>query len=224
MEVIALCVSLKMFKNEDFLIVERGHVNDISVRTVVPGVQAPLLNLKVVIFFMQTSRKEYQAKWYQENKEHCKQKTYKWRETHPGYNKEYYQKSKDKFQKYYLANKDKIRIRSKIIRDNLKRNSPEIIMFRAAKARAKKRGLKFNIGISDIIIPERCPVLGIKLEFAIGRNHQEDFSPTLDRFDNNLGYIKGNVQVISSKANRIKTDATAEEVRKVADWMDSLVN
>jgi phenylalanyl-tRNA synthetase beta chain len=33
------------------------------------------------------------------------------------------------------------------------------------------------------------------------------------------GYVVGNVAVISSKANIIKSNATADEIRKVADWL-----
>ena len=44
-------------------------------------------------------------------------------------------------------------------------------------------------------------------------------TPSLDRINPKLGYVKGNVQVISWRANNIKRDATAEELRLVADFV-----
>ncbi len=87
-------------------------------------------------------------------------------------------------------------------------------MLSRAKARAKLKDLEFNISIEDIFIPEYCPVLNIKLEFY-QKQGGGDNSPALDRIDSNKGYIKGNVQVISSKANRIKTNATLSEIEAV---------
>jgi hypothetical protein len=70
--------------------------------------------------------------------------------------------------------------------------------------------------ISDVVIPSRCPVLGIAMRPGAGRLC--DTSPTLDRIDNTKGYVPGNVMVISYKANRIKSNATPEELRLVADF------
>lgn len=84
-------------------------------------------------------------------------------------------------------------------------------MWVKAKSRAIKRNLDFNIEESDIIIPEFCPILEHKLEFGTKDNY--DWSPSLDRIDNTKGYIKGNIQVISKKANTMKSSATLEELQ-----------
>ena len=48
-----------------------------------------------------------------------------------------------------------------------------------------------------------------------------DASPALDKFEPRKGYVPGNIAVISSLANRIKSDTTDPEVlRKVANWME----
>lgn len=91
-------------------------------------------------------------------------------------------------------------------------------MYSRAKERAKKRNLPFNIEISDIVVPEFCPALGIKLDNG-ERQGGEWNSPSLDRLDNNLGYVKGNIQVISKRANSIKSDASVEELMLVAKWV-----
>jgi hypothetical protein len=88
----------------------------------------------------------------------------------------------------------------------------------SAKQRAKKRGLQFNLDLEDIKIPEFCPVLGIILRCGIGA--PLDSSPTLDRINSTQGYVRGNIEVISNRANKIKQNATAEELRKVADYVE----
>lgn len=87
-------------------------------------------------------------------------------------------------------------------------------MLNRAKARAILKNLEFNLSIDDILIPEYCPILNIKLEYY-QKQGGSDNSPALDRIDNNKGYIKGNIQVISNKANRIKTNATLSEIEAV---------
>lgn len=89
----------------------------------------------------------------------------------------------------------------------------EMRMFYEAKKRAKQKGLEFNIAHTDIEIPAACPLLGIPL-FVIG-DVQTANSPALDRINSSKGYVKGNIQVISTKANTMKHDATFEEFEKV---------
>ena len=88
-----------------------------------------------------------------------------------------------------------------------------------AKDRAKKQHLNFNLSPSDIIIPKFCPVLGIKLEKNVGGNTSQDSSPSLDRIIPSLGYVKGNIKVISQRANVIKNEGTAEEHMKISEYI-----
>lgn len=83
-------------------------------------------------------------------------------------------------------------------------------MWKAAKDRADKKGLEFNIEESDILIPTVCPLLNIPIEF--GTKEDYNSSPSLDRIDNTKGYIKGNIWVISKKANTMKNSATLKEL------------
>lgn len=91
-------------------------------------------------------------------------------------------------------------------------------MWEQAKLRAKKKGLSFNICWSDIEIPERCPVLGKPLKSS-GKRGQNDWSPTLDRVIPALGYVRGNVRVISWRANRLKSNSTPKELQLIVDYM-----
>lgn len=100
--------------------------------------------------------------------------------------------------------------------------TPEYRMWAAAKARAKKKGLPFNIELSDISIPAVCPVSG--LELKPGKTKVGANSPTLDRIIPDKGYVKGNVAVISHRANGIKQDASIEEVERMLAYMKAAIN
>ena len=86
-------------------------------------------------------------------------------------------------------------------------------MLKRVEKRAKDRGMEFNLTIDDIVIPELCPLLGIPLRTVYGgiAVAQPD-SASLDRINNDMGYVKGNVWVVSHKANTIMSYATADEI------------
>ena len=88
-------------------------------------------------------------------------------------------------------------------------------MWSRAKYRSKRSGVPFNIDHCDIVIPAICPVLGIPIRPAKGHGGHDDNSPSLDRIIPSLGYVKGNVRVISQRANLLKSNATVEELLAV---------
>ena len=88
----------------------------------------------------------------------------------------------------------------------------------AAKRRAAKANVPCTITSKDILVPDVCPVLGIAL--VIGNGGMQDNSPTLDRIVPDLGYVPGNVTVISWKANKLKGNNTDPELfEKVAKYI-----
>ena len=93
---------------------------------------------------------------------------------------------------------------------------PRHKLLAAAKHRAKALGLPFNLTLADLPVPDRCPVLGIPLVVA-GRRMQ-DGSPSVDKIIPALGYVPGNVCVVSWRANRLKGDATAAELTALAAY------
>lgn len=104
--------------------------------------------------------------------------------------------------------------------ERVKSRSPVCKMYQRAKTRAKERGLEFDIELSDIVIPDTCPVLGIPLTQNSGRPGAYKNSYSLDRIDNSKGYVKGNIQVLSQLANAMKGAASAEELQQFADWIN----
>lgn len=93
-------------------------------------------------------------------------------------------------------------------------------VLRAARGRARRLGLEFDIAADDVETPEVCPVLGVPLVYdALEPRAQR---PSLDRTDNAKGYVRGNVRVISFRANQIKNDATSAELEKVLAYVKAM--
>lgn len=92
-------------------------------------------------------------------------------------------------------------------------NNPEKHLYNAARGRAMKFGIEFDIEVSDVVIPSVCPVFGV--EFKRGT----PYAASLDRVDSSLGYIKGNVQVISRLANTMKSNATQDQLNLFSKWV-----
>ena len=92
-------------------------------------------------------------------------------------------------------------------------------IFNNLKASAKKRNIPFALTISDLnelSIPLTCPVLGIPVYFNTGQVN--DNSISFDRINNDIGYIPGNIIAISYRANRLKSDATLQELQSICEF------
>lgn len=92
--------------------------------------------------------------------------------------------------------------------------------FRRKKQNCKKTKWGWDIAYQDLEFPKHCPVLGLELDwFAETRSEN---SPSIDRIDSTKGYVKGNVAVMSWRANRIKNDGTLEEHQKIVEYLSKL--
>jgi len=113
--------------------------------------------------------------------------------------------------------------RSRKHHQRLKNNDPVRYTARqqysSAYKRAKALDLPFDLTTEDIenISTEHCPILGCKLKYGGGEKTNE--SASLDRIDSSIGYIKGNIQIISYLANLMKSNASKEDLIKFADWV-----
>jgi len=137
-----------------------------------------------------------------------------WKLKHPEACKNFQNKEKEK--KKDESYQKKISDRAIEIR----RDFPERTLLYAAKQRAKEKGFEFNLEMSDIIIPKVCPILKIKLYYCNCCKN----TPTLDRVDNEKGYVKGNIRVISYLANTMKNNATYEELMLFAKNIKAYLN
>jgi hypothetical protein len=140
--------------------------------------------------------KEYHRKWREKNKVKLNAYQKEWSKKHPG---------------------KKAATRRKLVINN-----PEKSMLYSSKFRAKKNNVEFTITKDDINIPLICPVLRqpiIKECIEGGKTGPKGNSPSIDRIDNSKGYIPGNIQIISNKANTMKSSATPEELINFALWV-----
>ena len=108
-----------------------------------------------------------------------------------------------------------------------RRNRKIGYMYSSARRRAKDKELPFNLIKQDVADAwpkdDYCPALRIPLRIRIGNKtsaHITDNSPNLDRIIPRLGYVKGNIAVVSKLANGIMSSARPSEVIKVGKWFD----
>lgn len=141
-------------------------------------------------------------------KEHDRIYREKHRERHNERARIWRKKKKDSLDTYYTEYNSRFRIKR-----------PERYLLQKAKGSAKSRNLEINITEEDIKIPEICPVLGMPLEITAGKGRRPN-SPSIDRIDNSLGYIKGNIQVMSWRANNLKSNGTLKEFRSLVRWLE----
>jgi hypothetical protein len=112
-------------------------------------------------------------------------------------------------------------------------------MFHNAKYRAARSGIEFSITLDDIRQLAKglthCPWLGIELRWQCnfgsgvgrGKSKAHPHSPSLDRLDSSKGYVKGNIVIVSHRANAIKRDATAQELismgQRIAEYEATMI-
>lgn len=137
------------------------------------------------------------------------------------YNEEYYKKHRDSlrqaYKEYHASHRKEVAARKKARYDSNREKDRLRNMINRAKDRARKRGVPFSITEADVVIPDVCPILGVPLDKSFENRR---FSPSLDCVVSSRGYVSGNVAVISFRANAIKNEGSAEEHRKIANWMD----
>lgn len=134
----------------------------------------------------------------------------------------------------YLENKDRILTERKEywekvknlpkVKERRKRNfvayyenNQEQFILGRCRQRARRSGLPFDLELSDIVVPETCPILKIPIMKAKGKPNNN--SPSVDRIDPLGGYTKGNIQIISNLANMMKSSADSETLLMFAKWV-----
>lgn len=117
---------------------------------------------------------------------------------------------------YRDLNRDAVRAYSRKHNAAKRVRDPAAFMLANSRVRAKKAGLPHTITKSDIVVPEFCPILGMRLVVNVGVLGAD--SPSLDKIVPALGYVPGNVWVISHLANSMKNAATPEQLRAFGAW------
>lgn len=121
---------------------------------------------------------------------------------------------------YRKKNKEKRSQQNKVLYQSFRKvmfqNDPQYYLWYVARTRARKYGTEFSIEKEDITIPEKCPILGLTLVKGDGYLPN---AMSLDRVDNDKGYVKGNIRVISRKANLLKSSLTLEILENIIKYI-----
>lgn len=95
-------------------------------------------------------------------------------------------------------------------------------IYNRIKASAAKRNIPFDLTIpqlNELSFPLTCPILNIQLKYNRGKAQDDSYS--IDRIDSTLGYTIDNIIVISLKANKLKSNATKEELEQIAQFYNN---
>lgn len=154
-------------------------------------------------------RIKQQGKEYrQRNKAKLQQDAVKFKQTHPDYVKQYYHKTKSHRKTLILS---------------LRAKDPVKWLLYHVKSRAKKENLPFNLGAEDLKpYPIHCPVLGVQLNYSGIKGKRDPNRATVDRVIPKKGYVRGNVVIISWRANLLKSDSTLDELRALVKYCESI--
>lgn len=103
----------------------------------------------------------------------------------------------------------------KMLADKDRRNLARKLLTRT-KQRAWKIKLENTLKLWDVyslLGDTACPVLGVPYE------QNGPYVRSIDRIDNNIGYIRENIQVVSWRANFLKSNATPQELLKLVNFL-----
>ena len=96
-----------------------------------------------------------------------------------------------------------------------------VSLLKNIKRNCEIKNILFDISAEYIydIAPDICPVFKIALGWCkITGGKAKQNSPSIDRINPKLGYIEGNIQVISNFANTMKQNATPEQLKQFGEW------
>jgi hypothetical protein len=161
--------------------------------------------------------KEYHHQWYLKNRTRLLALAKEWKAANPGADLEYMRRWRKANPERNKATALKARIKRFACAENRITHT-----LGQARRRSAESGLAFDIDLSDLLpLPQICPVFGIVLNYkgTGGRGFFMD-SPSIDRIDSSKGYIHGNVRVISWRANRLKADATLQELKMLVAYLE----
>jgi|SRR5579863_6418637 len=133
-------------------------------------------------------------------------------------------RTKEQQRRYDKTYRTKHRTQRRNLARRYRAANPALFIIANKKAQCKAVGREFDLTVEDILpLPTHCPVFGIELDYG-RKEHVMDNSPSLDRLNSTKGYVRGNVAIISHRANRIKNEGTIEEHELVIAYMKRQLN
>lgn len=101
------------------------------------------------------------------------------------------------------------------------------LIWKRAKDRASKKNLEFNITRDSVVLwlhAGICQATGLKLNLTFGNEKLNPLGPSLDRINPKLGYVNGNVRMVSWIFNRAKGDGSDDDVWLLAEALNAIKN
>ena len=96
------------------------------------------------------------------------------------------------------ASYNKIKERAnKFMRDN-----QEVRLYYSCRSNAKRKNIEFSLNKEDIIIPEFCPIFGVKLTNTNLKGRVQT-NASIDRIDPSKGYTKDNIHKGNTKGKAV---------------------
>ena len=97
------------------------------------------------------------------------------------------------------------------------------VKLRNAKHRARRNNLPYNLTLEFVeallMTTKTCPICGVTL-VASRSSHNVLTTPSVDKLIPSRGYVEDNVNIICWRCNSLKNNATPEELRRIADWVE----
>lgn len=167
------------------------------------------------------ANKDCSKRFRENNPDKTKSYNDSWKSRNPNYQTEYRHRKGITPRKdlSHLTEAERKEYNKEYQRKYSQRKSRASLLLQGIRYRCKKNNLPFDLEESDIVIPDSCPVLGIKI---VGGGNQTDCSPSVDRLVPEKGYVKGNIIIISQRANRIRNDATSDELITIGNFYKEL--
>jgi hypothetical protein len=163
----------------------------------------------------------------------CRARRKEYRQSHKkevaAYNQQYAREhpagEREKQKRYRAAHPEKVREMRRNFARKDEAADPLKYLWQRARVRADKEGQPFLITLEYLrgLYPDfpngaRCaafPWMKLKRGTKVPTHH----SPSLDKIIPELGYVPGNVAILSYRANRLKSDATLEELEALVAYI-----
>lgn len=99
------------------------------------------------------------------------------------------------------------RSRQNVWHKDYRKRKPEYSILAACRKNARRRGHECDLTLKDVrelLAPMRCSVTGHELSMEWDGRGKNPWAPSLDRIDNAVGYVRGNVRLVCWAFNLAK--------------------
>lgn len=90
-----------------------------------------------------------------------------------------------------------------------------------ARENAQNWNMECSILEKDIVLPNKCPLLNILLDYSVSENYIN--SAQLIRLNKKLGYTKNNILIVSEKARKVIDNLSLHEIKLLAENLEQKI-